>query len=304
MRYTYVKIKKPILRQDVAASLGADFIHAACLAAGHTCSGAALLTPVAIIHWFLVQVLQGTTSLTHVSLLAGRAFSDAAFCMARAKLPLAVFQAVLRQMVRVVIPDTEAIGRWRGHRTFLVDGSSFSMPDNPDLQARFGQPGNHAKGCGFQVVHLLALFHAGTGLLLEDAAAPLRTSDFAGLAEVLGPLSAGDILVADRGFGSFAGLALVLDRGIHPVFRVHQKQIVDFAPGRAHARPGQRREPKGMPRSRLIWAHGLRDQVVEYSKPAERPDRMSAGNIGTRRPRSWCGSCGIGSRFRGSKRRR
>ena len=145
------------LRQDLAATLGTDFILAACLAAGHTWSDAALLTPPAIIHWFLIQILHGNTSLTHVSLLAGRAFSDAAFCMARARLPLAVFQAVLRHMVRAVIPDTEAIGRWRGHRTFLVNGSSFSMPDTPVLQDHFGQPGNQAKGCGFPAAHRLAL---------------------------------------------------------------------------------------------------------------------------------------------------
>ena len=71
-----------------------------------------------------------------------------------------------------MIPDTEAIGRWRGHRTFLVDGSWFSMPDTPALQAHFGQPGNQAKGCGFPVAHLLALFHAGTGLLLEVTRRP------------------------------------------------------------------------------------------------------------------------------------
>jgi hypothetical protein len=174
-----------------------------------------------------------------------------------------------------VIPDTEAIGRWRGHRTFLVDGSSFSMPDTAALQAHFGQPGNQAKGCGFPVAHLLALFHAGTGLLLEVTAAPLRTQDIAGLAGVLGWLTAGDVLVADRGFCSFASLALMMSRGIHAVFRLHQKQIVDFTPGRAHARPGQKRVPKGIPRSRWIRAYGLTDQVVEYFKPAGRPERMS-----------------------------
>ena len=263
------------LRQDVAATLGDDVIRDACLAAGHTWSDSALLTPIATIHWFLVQVLHGNTSLTHVSLLAGRAFSDAAFCMARARLPLSVFQAVLRHLVRAVIPDTEATGRWRGHRTFLVDGSSFSMPDTPVLQDHFGQPGNQARGCGFPVAHLLALFHAGTGLLLEITAAPLRTSDFAGLADVLSRLTAGDILVADRGFCSFAGLALALSRGIHALFRVHQKQIVDFTPGRAHARPGQKHAPRGIPRSRWLRACGRKDQVVEYFKPADRPERMS-----------------------------
>ena len=40
----------------------------------------------------------------------------------------------------------EAEGRWRGHRTFLVDGSSFSMPDTPELRAHFGQPGRARPG--------------------------------------------------------------------------------------------------------------------------------------------------------------
>jgi hypothetical protein len=115
------------LRQDLAARLGDDVILAACRAAGHTWCDSALLTPAAIIHWFLIQVLHGNTALTHVSLMAGRAFSASAFCQARARLPLAVFRALLRDSVRGLIPDTEAIGRWRGHRTFLVDGSSFSF---------------------------------------------------------------------------------------------------------------------------------------------------------------------------------
>src|SRR6516165_1053347 len=263
------------LRQDLAAQLGDDVIRAACRAAGHTWCDSGLLTPAAIIPWFLIQILHGNTALTHVSLWAGRAFSASAFCQARARLPLAVFRTLLRQMVRALIPDTEAIGRWRGHRTFLVDGSSFSMPDTPALRAHFGQPGNQAKGCGFPVAHLLALFHAGTGLLLEVAAGPLRSQDITGLAGVLGLLTAGDVLVADRGFCSFASLALVMSRGIHAVFRLHQKQIVDFTPGRAHARPGQKRVPRGIPRSRWIRAYGLTDQLVEYFKPAERPERMT-----------------------------
>jgi Transposase DDE domain len=264
------------LRQDLAAELGTDFIHAACRAAGHTWCASGLLTPAAIIPWFLIQVLHGNTALTHVSLMAGRAFTAAAFCQARARLPLAVFRAVLRGMVRALIPETEAIGRWRGHRTFLVDGSSSSMPDTPALQDHFGQPGNQSPGCGFPVAHLLALFHAGTGLLLEVAAAPLRSHDLAGITGILPLLAAGDVLVADRGFCSFAHLAMLISKGVHAVFRLHQKQIVDFTPGRAHARPGQKRVPKGMPRSRWIRAYGLRDQVVEYFKPADRPGWMSA----------------------------
>jgi Transposase DDE domain len=264
------------LRQDLAAKLGGDFIHAACRAAGHTWCDTCLLTPAAIIHWFLIQVLHGNTALTHVSLLAGRAFSASAFCQARSRLPLVVFQAVLREMVKVLIPATEAAGLWLGHRVLLIDGSSFSMPDTAPLQAAFGQPSNQAKGCGFPVAHILALFHAGTGLLLEVAAAPLRSHDMAGVGGILPLMKRGDVLVADRGFCSFAHLAMLMSKGVHAVFRLHQKPIVDFTPGRAHARPGQRGSAKGMPRSRWVRALGLSDQVVEYFKPARGPSWLSA----------------------------
>jgi hypothetical protein len=263
------------LRQDLAAKLGGDFIHAACRAAGHTWCDSCLLTPAAIIHWFLIQVLHGNTSLTHISLMAGRAFSASAFCQARSRLPLAVFRTVLREVVKVLIPATSVAGLWLGHRVLLIDGSSFSMPDTPVLRAHFGQPSNQAKGCGFPVAHILALFHAGTGLLLEVAAAPMSTHDMAGVGGILPLLKAGDILVADRGFCSFAHLALLMGKGVHAVFRLHQKQIVDFTPGRAHARPGQKGSPKGMPRSRWIQALGLSDQVVEYFKPAQGPRWLS-----------------------------
>jgi hypothetical protein len=38
--------------------------------------------------------------------------------------------------------------------------------------------------------------------------------------------------VADRGFCSFAHLAMLINKGVHAVFRLHQKQIVDFTPNR------------------------------------------------------------------------
>jgi hypothetical protein len=53
-------------RQDLAVKLGNDVIQAACVLAGHTWCDSGLLTPAAIIHWFLIQILNGYTALTHV----------------------------------------------------------------------------------------------------------------------------------------------------------------------------------------------------------------------------------------------
>src|SRR5436305_2626062 len=99
------------------------------------------------------------------------------------------------------------------------------------------------------------------------------TPSFTGLVT---QLRAGDVLLGDRGFCSFAHLALLAARGVHGVFRIHQRQIVDFTPHRAHVRPGRKKVPPGLPRSRWLRELGLRDQVVAWLKPEGRPDGMSA----------------------------
>ncbi len=263
------------LRQDLARHLDDHAVHEACREVGHAWRDC-LLTPAAILRWFVVQVLNGNTALAHVSLLAGRAFTDAAFCLARARLPLAVYRAALRGAVQARVPDTRIEGTWHGHRTFLVDGSSFSMSDTPELRDRFGVPHGPKPGCGFPVAKILALFHAGTGLLIDVFAAPLRSHDLALVGEVHPHLAAGDVLVGDRGFCSFLHLALLARRSVHAVLRVHQRQIVDFTPSRTHVgRGSQTRAAKGQPRSHWVKRLGERDQVVEWFKPKARPDWLT-----------------------------
>jgi hypothetical protein len=262
------------IRQDLSTLLDRSAVERTCRQLGHTWRDG-ILCPYATLHWFLLQVLSGNTALEHVATLAKKAFTDSAYCQARARLPLAIYRAVLRALSRALAPETSH-GLWHGHRTFLLDGSSFSMPDTPELQAHFGQPGVQAPGCGFPVAKILALFHAGTGLLLEVMAAPLRSHEMARAEDVHPALRPGDVLVADRGFCSFAHLALLRARGVHAVLRIHQRQIVDFTPRRAHARPGTKGAPKGLPRSRWLRALGPLDQVVEWLKPKEKPEWMDA----------------------------
>lgn len=262
------------LRQELQRHLRSDWILEACREAGHRWR-ACVLNPVAIFHWFMTQILHGNTSLTHVSLLAGRAFTDEAYCQARAKLPLAVFENVLRRVVGTLNASTKSDGLWLGHRTFFVDGSSATTPDVPELQTCLGQPSNQAKGCGFPVMRFLALFHFGTGMLLQIVAASLRAHDLSMMRDAHDALKPEDVLVGDRAFCSYAHLAVLAQRGIHGVFRVHQKQIVDFTPRRKHIHPRQKNPPKGVPRSRWIGRLGKDDQLVAWYKPLVRPDWMS-----------------------------
>jgi hypothetical protein len=148
------------------------------------------------------------------------------------------------------------------------------MPDTPELRRAFGMPSGQAKGCGFPVAHLLVLFSAQTGLLLDAWAGPLRTGDVAQVPEAAGHLLPSDVLVGDDSFSSYVHLALLSRDKLHGLFPAHHKRIVSFRPRRRHTTEGKG-AVAGMPRSRWVKSLGKDDQLVEYFKPRQRPRWMS-----------------------------
>lgn len=264
------------IKADVAHWLSPESIRLACAAVGHTWRER-VLDPVTTLHLFVLQVLHGNTACAHVPRLGDVRCSGEAYGQARARLPLAVLQRLLQGVTDQLRGPLADDGRWHGHRTFLVDGSSVSMPDTPELQREFGQPGMQQPGCGFPIMNLLALFHATTGLLIRVTGAPLRTHDLSRVGQVHPDLAAGDVLVGDRAFCSFVHLALLAARQVLGVFRVHQKQIVNFRPHRkAASARSRKRGRKGLPTSRWVRRLGRHDQLVEYVKPPTRPTWLSA----------------------------
>jgi hypothetical protein len=88
-------------------------------------------------------------------------------------------------------------------------------------------------------------------------------------------LRAGDVLIGDRAFGTFAHLYLLIHRGLHGVFRMSQRRVVDFTPNREPPPRWNTRKLTGKARSRWVRALGPEDQVVEWYKPYQRPTWMS-----------------------------
>lgn len=263
-------------KQNWTQELSKDAIAQAAREAGMKWNES-ILNPVVTIQIFFLQVLHGNTACEHLSHLTGLSFTAAAYCKARMRIQLDVLQMLLARCVEQSQHETLSTTRWRGHRVFHVDGSSFSMPDTPALQAHFGQSGAQKPGCGFPTAHWLVQMHAATGMITKMLASPLRTHDLNGAAELHPELRSGDVLVADRGFCSYAHLTLLLQRGVQGILRVHQRTIVDFTPGRAHVVPAKdtAKQSKGKPRSRWIKRLGKLDQIVEWLKPIEKPDWLS-----------------------------
>ncbi len=234
------------------------------------------LDPATTIALFMQQVLHGNAPCSEVRHIAGGSFTPQAYCAARARLPLQVYQTLLGELYDQVMSYTARKEHlWFGHRTFHIDGSGFSMPDTPALQEAFGMPSGQAKGCGFPVAHLLVLFSAATGLLIDLWASPRLTGDLAQTPEAHLHLNPGDILIADDSYSGYAHLALLQKQALHGLFPVHHLRIVDFKKGRPHGSEGHQ-AVAGLPRSRWIKSLGKEDQLVEYFKPHPGAAWMSA----------------------------
>ena len=282
------------IKSDLEKYLPASSVEAACRGAGHGWRERKL-GPAATLHLFVLQVLHLNTAIRHLRHLVKRPVTAAAYCKARMRLPLAAVQALLRSSSAAMGADAARVagggnagGLWHGLRAFLVDGTGTITPDTPALQEAFGQPKNQKPGCGLPVPKLLALFDAFTGMVVELLASPLYTHDLRGawrLHPLLGP---GDLLVGDRGFCSYAHLALLHLRGVLACFRMHQRVIVDFRPGRRHKAGGKGKGKggpgRGLPTSRFVRRLGRWDQLVEWARPLTRPKWMTAEQLASLPP--------------------
>src|SRR5271165_6403276 len=120
------------VRQDVATRLDKEAINAACREENYSWKNR-LLNPVNTVHLFILQVLNENTPLNDLPNKSGESFTGSAFCKARKRLPLGVFQRLLRRLADTLLPHssdeaTDDQGRWYGHRVFIMDGSSYSSP--------------------------------------------------------------------------------------------------------------------------------------------------------------------------------
>jgi hypothetical protein len=128
--------------------------------------------------------------------------------------------------------QAEAGHLWCGRRVLAADGSSFSMPDTPRNQARYPQPCQQKKGCGFPVGMFVAVVCLATGAVVDAFIGGGKMHDLAMFYYVRRCFARGDIFLADRGFSSYAEMALFLADGIDSVLRLHQKRLTDFRRGR------------------------------------------------------------------------
>ena len=132
---------------------------------------------------------------------------DGAYCRARGRLPLSEFPKALAASARAADQAAAPIALLQGRPVKPVDGSTLTLPDTP--KNRMAYPPLHSPEPNFPMLRIVVLFSLLSGAILSVVCADLRTAELPMLAQLMGQLARGDILLADRGFGNFVTLALL-----------------------------------------------------------------------------------------------
>jgi Transposase DDE domain len=158
------------------------------------------------------------------------------YCKARRRLPESVPFRLMRSLGRKLHDEAPEEWLWCGHRVKVVDGTTVSMPDTADNQREYPQSPSQRPGLGFPIARLVVVFCLATGAVLEAAMGKYQGKQtgenalFRRLWE--GGLSAGDVSLGDRYYGSYFDLALLKRRGVDSVCRLHQLRVNDYRRGR------------------------------------------------------------------------
>ncbi len=152
-----------------------------------------------------------------------------AYCQARDRLPL---ELLARLRWAAVAHAEKARRLWHGFCVKVIDGTSTSLLDTPKNQRAYPQPGAQKPGCGFPLLKIVGVFSLATGALLDYAKGNKHQHELTLLQKLFDQFKVGDLALADRGFCTYTLLALLLRRGVHSLFRLHQRRPADLRKGK------------------------------------------------------------------------
>ena len=158
-----------------------------------------------------------------------------AYCRARAKLSEKVIRQITIDVCEACEDELDEQWLWHGRHVRLIDGTTVSMPDTPENQEAYPQNTQQQPGLGFPIARVVVALSLASGMLTDMAMGPYagkETGETALLRQLLDGFEEDDILLADRFYCSYFMIALLQERGIDFVARVHQRRPVNFQCGR------------------------------------------------------------------------
>lgn len=228
---------------------------------------AKLYTPLQTLLIFLGQLLSpdGSCQQAVDELLARQATlgqetasaNTGGYCRARARLPEAVIERLMRQSGQTPQDEAPQDWHWKNHRVRIADGSTLKIADTPANRNKYPLQKGLTEGLHYPVVRILVVFSLAVGTVLEAALREYQgkgTGETAMLRELAEEFCVNDVLLADRYYAGWWDIFFWWTYGVHLVTVLPKSRRADFRRGR-----------------RL----GKKDHLVHWKRPA-RPDWVEA----------------------------
>lgn len=153
------------------------------------------------------------------------------YCIARNKLDEGAMHRLVTKTGQDIEDQSPDRCLWLGHRVVTADGTTITMADTPENQAKYPQQRGQAVGCGFPIMRVVVFFALSTGVVLETAMGKYRgklTAEVSLFREIDQIIQENDIFLADRAYSGWFDMARLMARGAHVVVRKHQARQSDF----------------------------------------------------------------------------
>lgn len=166
-----------------------------------------------------------------------------AYCKARSRLPEKFLKELTRHTGRQLLDQAPPTWLWKGRPVKIVDGTGISMPDTAKNQKAFPKSKKYRLGVGFPVLRLVVMFSLAVGTVLDAAMGAFRgkgTGELSLFRQISDQLKKGDVLLADRLYGTFWNVAQALSKGVDVVVRQHIGRRAVWFRGRGHRTDNRR----------------------------------------------------------------
>ena len=224
-----------------------------------------LYNPIKTLSMFLTQALNEDSSCQNivntVALNTNKNISitTGGYCRARQRLHVKMIKNLTKQTSEDSLAKVPKRWKFQGRDVYLVDGTTFTMPDTEKNQKSYPQQASLPKGLSFPICRAVGIISLYTGTIIDAAVSPYQgkgASEQVLLRNMLSNFKKGDLILADALYSTYYFLNYVIQNGIDVVLVQHgmRAKKTDFTKG---------------------YILGKKDHLIDIKKPPKRPEWMS-----------------------------
>lgn len=224
-----------------------------------------LYNPMQTLSMFLTQVTNEDSSCQNVvnskAIITTQdvSITTGGYCKARKRLPLSVVMNLAKHIADKSAKEVSPKWKFKGRDVYLVDGTTFTMPDTKENQDKYPQQNSLKKGLGFPICRAVGIISLSSGSLIDAALSPYQgkgASEQVLLRNMLGNFKKGDIILADAFYSTYYLLNYVIQNDIDVVL----------------VQNGARAKKTDFRIGKIL---GKKDHLIILKKPPKKPEWMS-----------------------------